>query len=100
MTALHIVNRSPARSDALQSCLRMLTPGDALLLIEDAVYAAVDTTHNQTLLASCPDSVSCHALQADREARGLGELLPTIRIVDDDGFVELVRAHAQTISWF
>lgn len=100
MTALHIVNRSPTRSDALQSCLRILAPGDALLLIEDAVYAAPDTAHNRALLESCPDSVPCHALRADLEARGLQALLPAIRTVDDGGFVELVCAHTQTISWF
>ncbi len=37
---LHIVNKSHAQTSALQSCLRLARPGHALLLIEDAVYAA------------------------------------------------------------
>jgi tRNA 2-thiouridine synthesizing protein B len=37
---LHIVNKSHMQTSALQSCLRLAQPGSALLLIEDAVYAA------------------------------------------------------------
>lgn len=37
---LHIVNRSHAQTTSLQSCLRLAQGGSALLLIEDAVYAA------------------------------------------------------------
>ena len=37
---LHIVNKSPEQSRTLQSCLRFALPGHALLLTEDAVYAA------------------------------------------------------------
>ena len=37
---LHIVNKSPTQTNALQSCLRLAKSGHALLLIEDAVYAA------------------------------------------------------------
>ena len=37
---LHIVNKSPQERSTLESCLRVARPGSALLLIEDAVYAA------------------------------------------------------------
>ena len=37
---LHIVNKSPAQTSALASCLRLAQDGSALLLTEDAVYAA------------------------------------------------------------
>jgi tRNA 2-thiouridine synthesizing protein B len=37
---LHIVNKSHMQTSSLQSCLRLAKPGSALLLIEDAVYAA------------------------------------------------------------
>ena len=37
---LHIVNKSHTQTDALRSCLRLALPGQALLLTEDAVYAA------------------------------------------------------------
>jgi tRNA 2-thiouridine synthesizing protein B len=37
---LHIVNKSATERNSLESCLRMATKGSAVLLIEDAVYAA------------------------------------------------------------
>ena len=37
---LHIVNKSATERNSLESCLRMATQGSAVLLIEDAVYAA------------------------------------------------------------
>ena len=44
---LHIVNKSPLERNALESCLRV-AQGGALLLTEDAVYAA--TRGNACLL--------------------------------------------------
>ncbi|OZA48242.1 MAG: hypothetical protein B7X81_04090 [Hydrogenophilales bacterium 17-61-76] len=37
---LHIVNKSATDRGSLESCLAMATKGSAVLLIEDAVYAA------------------------------------------------------------
>ena len=37
---LNIVNKSPFQSTSLDTCLRMAQPGQGLLLIEDAIYAA------------------------------------------------------------
>ena len=37
---LHIVNKSHTQTTSLQSCLRLAKAGQALLLTEDAVYAA------------------------------------------------------------
>ena len=37
---LHIVNKSHTQTGALASCLRFALPGSALLLTEDAIYAA------------------------------------------------------------
>ncbi len=37
---LHIVNKSHTQTSALASCLRLAKAGHALLLTEDAVYAA------------------------------------------------------------
>ncbi|WP_347258560.1 DsrH/TusB family sulfur metabolism protein, partial [Methylocaldum sp.] len=41
MAVLHLVNRSPQESRALEDCLARAGKGDAVLLIENAVYAAV-----------------------------------------------------------
>jgi tRNA 2-thiouridine synthesizing protein B len=93
MTTLHLVARSPARSDALEACLRSMAPGDALLLIEDGVYGALPDQ-------SGPDEGACHVLEEDVRARGLeGRLRSGVTLVDYAGFVELVAAHERTLSW-
>lgn len=87
MATLHIVNKA----DALADCLPLLADGDALLLIEDGVYAA------------CPGigvRAPCHALADDLEARGLtGRVESTVEILSYDGFVELVEHHRPIVTW-
>lgn len=93
---LHIVNKSPFNSDCLSSCLRVIKEGDALLLIEEGVYAG-SGTHLQTLAATIP----IYALAADVAARGLnGRLVPAVQVADDGGFVDLTIAYAKSQSWY
>ena len=40
---LHIINKSPQQSASLATCLRFAKAQDAILLIEDAVYATIET---------------------------------------------------------
>lgn len=100
MSALHVVNKPQSRGHALRSCLRLLQPGDALLLIEDGVYACADTGENRLFWQSLPADVSCHALQPDLDARGIALPLPAFALVEDAGFVGLVCRHDKTLSWF
>ncbi|MGM0634396.1 MAG: sulfurtransferase complex subunit TusB [Pseudomonadota bacterium] len=100
MSALHIVNKPQSRGQALRSCLRLLQPGDALLLIEDGVYACTDTGENRLLWQNLPVEVGCHVLRPDLDARGIALPLPAFSLVDDDGFVALVCEHDKTLSWF
>ena len=41
---LHTVNKSPFERNTLEACLKRAVPGSAVLLIEDAVYAALANT--------------------------------------------------------
>ena len=41
---LHTINKSPFEKNSFDSCLRLAGVGSAILLIEDAVYAAVEGT--------------------------------------------------------
>jgi sulfur relay protein TusB/DsrH len=95
MATLHLVNRSPARSDALAACLPVLRPGDGLLLAEDAVLAIAGTA-----LETLPDGVTLYALAPDVLARGLdGRLPPTCRMVDAAGFVRACTEHDRVVTW-
>ena len=93
---LHIVNKSHRQSGALASCLRLAQPGAALLLIEDAVYAA--TAASEMIAALAPLKV--YALQPDVDARGMaGKLADGVTAVDYGGFVDLVAEHSCNQSW-
>ncbi len=98
---LHTVNKSPFMDQTLASCLRLASAGSSILLIEDAVYAAVkNTAFSETILQAAKD-YSVYALQADLEARGLttDHLLDVIQITDYHGFVELSIRHDKVLAW-
>lgn len=97
---LHIVNKSPDGAGALASCLRIAADGDAVLLIEDAVYAATDALAARCGLAGAMPRLKLFVLLPDLEARGIAvRRLPGIEPVDYGGFVELVAAHSTSQSW-
>ena len=93
---LHIVNKSPAHTNALASCLRLAQPGSALLLIEDGVYAATQAG----AIAAALKTLKVYALQPDLAARGVAaRVIDGVTTVDYAGFVELVASHPNNQSW-
>ena len=84
---LHIVNKSHAETSSLQSCLRLAKAGSALLLIEDAVYAATVAGAAGSGIADAMKTLKVYALQPDVEARGMaGKLVDGVTAVDYAGF--------------
>ena len=97
---LHIVNKSHAQSTSLQSCLRLAQPGQALLLIEDAVYAATSGGAASAGMADALKTLKVYALQPDVDARGMaGKLVTGVTPIDYAGFVDLVAEHRNNQSW-
>lgn len=93
---LHIVNKSPAQTTALASCLRLAKPGQALLLTEDGIYAATASAG----WAEKMKHLQVYVLQPDVAARGMtGKLVDGLTAVDYAGFVDLVAAHSTNQSW-
>ena len=87
MATLHIVNKAAA----LDSCLSLVGERDAVLLIEDGVYAA---RHNLRVTASL------HVLESDLQARGLaGRVDAEFQILSYDGFVRLVEQYSPIVTW-
>lgn len=87
MAVLHLVNHA----EALGDCLAVAAAEDAVLLLEDGVYAGV--------AALAPDR-PVHALAPDVVARGLGDRLGgQVTVIDDAGFVSLVEAHQPIVTW-
>ncbi len=98
---LHTVNKSPFERNALSSCLRLAKKGSAVLLIEDGVYAAVAGTTVSEQVAGRMAELSFYVLGPDVAARGLGgaALVDGVRVVDYEGFVDLVAEHDATQAW-
>jgi tRNA 2-thiouridine synthesizing protein B len=101
MGVLHLVSRSSDASSALSLCLERAGMGDAVLLLEAGVYAAMKDSQWATRLAASMPQVSVHALAPDLAARGIatGEMLAGVGLVDYQGFVELCIRHAPIMSW-
>lgn len=97
---LHIVNKSPYERNALESCLRLALPGAALLLIEDGVYAATRGNVVEARLQEAMQHIEVYALRPDLEARGMAErVIQGVKLVDYEGFVDLVCERPNCQSW-
>ena len=97
---LHTVNKSPFEHRALESCLKFARRGSAVLLIEDGVYAAARDTAVSPQVQEALKSVSIYALKPDVEARGMqNRVMDGVRLVDYEGFVDLVAQHKAVQSW-
>lgn len=97
---LHIVNKSHDQSRTLQSCLRFALPGHALLLAEDAVYAATQAGAGASGIAHATQRLKVFALQPDLEARGMAtKLVEGVTAIDYAGFVDLVAGHPTSQTW-
>ena len=97
--ALHIINKSPYQDQSLQDCLRICKTGDELLLIEDAVYAAVADSPYANQLNDC--GLNLYALSTDIMARGLANMdIGSVKQVSDHEFVALTVKHSAIQSWY
>ena len=97
---LHIINKSPLERNSLDSCLRVARPGNALLLIEDAVYAAVEGNAASDKLKMAEKTMKVYVLAPDLEARGMKDAtVEGVTLVDYGGFVDLVAEHSAVQSW-
>jgi len=98
-TTLHTINKTSAQTSALQDCLAAISDGDALLLIENGVYAAMPA--QALTFTRLPGSVQCYVLSEDCVARGIDQQLsPEFQVIDYDDFVALSCRHSKVVSWF
>lgn len=101
MTTLHTVNKFGLTSSALDSCLRVALPGDAILLLEDGVYNVVGERDRRAPTGGSA-GVRVYALKEDLKARGIAQdsLPASIEPITYAEFVALVCEHKKSVSWF
>ena len=98
---LHTINKSPFEKNSVDSCLRLASAGSAILLIEDAVYAAMEGTVFADKLGAVTDKFKLYVLGPDLRARGMESesVISGIEIVDYAGFVDLAVENAPVQTW-
>ena len=101
MPMLHTVNKSPFEKSSLKSCLDHALDASAVLLIEDAVYAALAGTQHEGLVSEALGRLKIYALGPDLRARGLApeRIVSGVEIVDYEGFVDLAVTHDNVQAW-
>lgn len=94
---LHTLSRSPVQCD-LPALLRLTAEGDALLLLQDGVVAALAGSASLDLLLNAP--IALYALQDDVDARGLpGHISHKIEVIGYTHFVKLTEKHPNQMAW-
>lgn len=98
---LHTVNKSPFEKNSLQTCLRLAKPGHNILLIEDAVYAAMQGTSVADTVVRAAKDFHMYVLGPDLLSRGVteDELIKGFEVVDYEGFVRLTTENDKVQSW-
>lgn len=101
MTMLHTINKSPFERNSLDSCLGHLKEGASVLLIEDAIYGAINGNAVTGKIKAVFGKCKFYVLGPDVKARGIDEkrVIEGINIVDYSGFVDLVTNHDSVQSW-
>jgi|UniRef100_Q3AP77 tRNA 2-thiouridine synthesizing protein B len=96
---LHTINKSPFDSSSMETCFRFLQAGDAVLFLEDGVYAAQAGTKFAQAVDGALQKNALYVLEPDATARGIKNFVSGVQPIDYEGFVELVEQH-QVNSWF
>ena len=94
---LHTINKN---NGALHRCLSLISDEDAVLLIEDGVYAALISKENQAVWDNLSPEVKKYAMVNDLAMRGISDrVLPFFERVDWPDFVSLSLEYEKVISW-
>lgn len=101
--SLHICNKSPTENSALRSSLAVASSGagNAVLLIENAVYAVLPSLAQSLDLAAASSNIRLYALTDDLQARGLLPLaVDYVTAINYAEFVQLCVAHKNSHTWY
>ncbi|MEZ5504192.1 MAG: sulfurtransferase complex subunit TusB [Halioglobus sp.] len=94
---LHTLNASPS-SAAFTDCVRVVSRGDALVLMGDGVYAAVEDTMACDALRAT--GAELYLLQADVLAAGIGDKVGSANCIEMDEMVALTEQYPRQQAWY
>ena len=100
MTTLFTISRSWHNNHWLFEKIAFASPGDAILLIEDAVVGLQASLTLASFIAKCSAAkIGVYALKEDVLLRGVDNAYPEIQLIDYVGFVELTIQHGKQVAW-
>ncbi len=99
MTTLHILNASPVQSTQLNSCLRVLTDDDGIVLCGEAVQLLRKGSIALRKLLDFDGSYRLYALSEDIQARGIDTKRMPVTMLDYPDFVALCVDYTRVNSW-
>ena len=94
---LHTLNASPS-SAAFQDCLKVAHRGDAVVLMGDGVYAALEGT--PACLEIQAKNIELFILGADALLAGIIEPASGIQTIEMDGLVALTERYPRQQAWY
>jgi tRNA 2-thiouridine synthesizing protein B len=98
MAVLHTLSAAPS-SSAYKDCVRLLAPGDALLLLGDGVYGAIQSTAAYSQLQDT--GADLYVLEADALSAGLqNQVNEKVVAVDFDAFAALTEKFSKQQAWY
>ncbi|MBI3563166.1 MAG: sulfurtransferase complex subunit TusB [Gammaproteobacteria bacterium] len=101
MSTLHTVNKSPFEKNSLETCVRLASKGNAVLMYEDGVYGALKNTAVANLVKGAMSNLQFYVLGPDLKARGLdaAKVLDGIKVVNYNDFVKLSVENDKVQAW-
>ncbi|MDG2337256.1 MAG: sulfurtransferase complex subunit TusB [Gammaproteobacteria bacterium] len=96
MSCLHTISKSPD-TQLLESCLKIIADGDAILFTEDGTYY----TNSARKLEAIDKTCKIYGLREDMLARAiLTKAADSVELIDTARFVKLCCDHDKIVSWF
>jgi len=94
---LHTLRHSPWQCD-IAGLIRMLQPGDDLLLLQDGAIAALEGSRYLESLLAAP--ITVYVLEEDIRARGVAaQISGNVVSVGYTDFVRLTVKHSAQMAW-
>jgi tRNA 2-thiouridine synthesizing protein B len=93
---LHLIKHSPFDSNALEQCIRLVGPGDGVLLLENGIYGLI---WQPDAMQKLSQSHQLYALESDAKTRGISIIPEHFNTINYDGFVDLVLQFNSSVSW-
>jgi sulfur relay protein TusB/DsrH len=99
-TTLITLRKSWQESVWLFEQLGFASNGDAIVLTQDAVLALQSPITLASFLAKCKaGNISVFALNEDCQLRGIENQHKPVKLIEYDGYLELVTQHSKQLSW-